>query len=183
MAAVVQLPEPPPCYGVFSTQAEGQHYFWKGWGPGRRENIVSIFNVYNEHWTGRHTFGNPPPGLVDGQCTFLSNKLFVFGGSDGNSLTNGIYKLDMIDFQWSQLASGANPSKVPIPKKGCGLVPVNERTLACFGGHGLCPSEASPLFIKDKNHTNSSGWTNELHFFDIVESKSASLRIPRVALL
>ena len=177
MASIVQLPEPTPCYGVFSAQAEGQHFFWKGWGPGRKENILAVFNIYNEHWNGRHTFGTQPLGVVDGQCTFLDNKLFMFGGSDGSSLTSDLYKLDAIDFHWSKLGSGTDPPNGPIAKKGCGLIPANEKTLACFGGHGICPSEASPLFIKDKNHTNGSGWTNELHFFDIEESKSLSVQI------
>ena len=48
-----------------------------------------------------------------------------------------------------------------------------DRELLLFGGDGISsgPSQPGAKFIKDSNYSYGSGWTNELHLFDLKEGE------------
>ena len=60
-------------------------------------------------------------------------------------------------------------------KVGCGMVSFHQDKLAVFGGYGIPrgPTQPGAMFTKNTNHTDGSGWSNELHVFDITEGRSA----------
>ena len=48
-----------------------------------------------------------------------------------------------------------------------------DRKLLLFGGYGYPsgPTQTGAKFIKDSNYSGGSGWTNELHLFDLKEGE------------
>ena len=140
--------EPSPCMRALSAEAGGLHY---SWGGRKAVATIGVYNVETEQWTLTPTTGSPPPGLRSGGCVIILNHLYCFGGWDGSCLFNDLYKLNLETFQWSKVHPNNDPSMWPEPKYSCGLVPVDARTLVCFGGWG------------------DGQWTNEFHLFNIQE--------------
>ena len=165
----VQLVEPPACWGAFSTQADGHHYIWRG-NSQEKATSIGVYNVQTEQWTLTPTTGPPPPGYCHGACTSICNHLYCFGGWNGSSRINDLYKLNLETFQWSKVYPKNAPSEWPIGKVVCGLVSSSERTLACFGGWGIEPTHVQHGSTHIRDRTGSGiGWTNEFHLFDIQE--------------
>ena len=161
--------EPPACVEAFSAEAGGLHYLWRGSGR-EKTTSIGVYDVQTEQWTLTPTTGPPPPGLhnVGCGCTIMMNYLYCFGGTDGSSRFNDLYKLNLETFQWSKVNPQNNSSEQPIYKFGCGLVAVNERTLVCFGGYGREPTHVLPGSTFTWGYGNR-GWTNEFHLFDTQE--------------
>ena len=159
--------EPPGCVNAFSAEAGGLHYSWRGKGSEKTISI-GVYDVQTEQWTLTPTTGPPPPGLWVGGCAVMMKHLYCFGGFDGSSRFNDIHKLNLETFQWSKVHTTKNLSGLPICKVGCGLVAVNERTLACFGGYGSEPTHVQPgsTFTRVSRR---EGLTNEFHLFDTQE--------------
>ena len=141
--------EPPPCYRPFTTEANGLHYVWRGYGPGKDATTIRIYNVQSEQWMVQPTTGPPPPGQDGGGCTAVMNHLYCFGGCLGGlSYCSDLHKLNCQSFEWSKIHPTNERSLWPSKKGYCGLVAVDETTLACFRGW------------------RESGYTNEFHLFD-----------------
>ena len=147
--------KPPACVGAFTTTANGLHYVLRGSDPAVQATTIGIFNPTNEEWTLQPTTGTPPPGLANGGCASIGNDLYCFGGSNGSSDFNDLHKLNLETFHWSKVHPRNDQTNWPMPKDGCGFAAVDKRTLCCFGG-----------FTKD------SGWTNEIHLYDVQEGTS-----------
>ena len=156
--AMDALVEPPACSAAFSAEAGGLHYLWRGKGPGEKSTTIGINNPLTEQWTLQSTTGPPPPGGYGGGCAAIGNHLYCFGGYDGSSFFNDLYELDLQSFRWRKLLPRNTPLEFPVCKSGCGVVAVDERNLACFGGYGIVP-----------DHKERTGWTDELHLIDVQE--------------
>ena len=141
--------EPPPCYLPFTTEANGLHYVWRGDGPGADATTIGVYNKENECWMVQPTTGRPPPGQYGGGFTTVMNHLYCFGGGYGLSYSNDLHKLNCQSFEWSKIHPRNEESLWPRRKAYCGLVAVNETTLACFGGYV------------------EGGYINEFHLFDL----------------
>ncbi len=63
--------------------------------------------------------------------------LHSFGGHDGSSYRNDIYKIDTTGFDLS-IINPKNPDDGPMKKNGCGMVPY-KKSLVIFGGVGDAP--------------------------------------------
>ena len=74
------------------------------------------------------------------------NHLYCFGGF---SYSNDLHKLNCQSFEWRKIYPRNEELLWPGRKGYCGLVAIDETTLACFGGNG------------------ESGRTNEFHLFDL----------------
>ena len=96
------------------------------------------------------------------------NNLYCLGGYDGSTWFNDLHELNLETFQWSNVHPKSNSSEQPIRKSSCGLVAVNERTLACYGGFGTAPThvQIGSTFTRS---IGREGQTNEFHLFDIQE--------------
>ena len=68
---------------------------------------------------------------------------------------------------WSQLSAVAEDG--PMRKDACGMVYFNSDKLAVVGGYGhpVGPVQLGSLFIPNERFADGSGWTNEIHIFDI----------------
>ena len=166
------LMEPSACVVPFCAEMDGRHYSLRGQGR-EKATTIGVYDVQTERWTLIPTSGSLSPGLWDGGCAIILNYLYCFGGWDDSSRYNDIYKLNLESFQWNKVNPRNDSSEQPICKASCGLIAVNERTLACFGGYSCEPKYAQPgsTFTKD---VGSNGWTNEFHLFDIQEGISES---------
>ena len=172
-----KLYEPFPRFQHGTAAVGGRGYLWGGRvedfsESGRRKlaSTIEIFDPYLETWEKHHTTGVPPPGLYNGACTSLLDSLYWFGGDVGISYYNSLHKLDPTTLEWRELQP-LNQVDGPMRKVGCGMVPFLQDKLAVFGGVGIPtgPSQPGVNFTKNTQLTDGSGWSNELHVFNITE--------------
>ena len=169
--------EPSPRWGHCATPVGGRCFLWGGRVPdfsasGRKKlaSTVEIFDPYLEMWEQQSTSGVTPPGLYHGTSVSLLDQLYSFRGFDGASLYNTLHMLDPTSLEWKQLRV-LNQADEPMRKFGCRMVPYGQDRLALFGGYGFPTSHTQPgaTFTKNSSYTSGSGWSNELHIFNINE--------------
>ena len=177
MTSISKLYEPSPKFGHGAAAVRGRCYLWGGrvhdFSESSRKKLAStveIFDPYLETWEKHHTTGVPPPGLYFGACTSLLDSLYWFGGGDGSSVYNSLHKLDPTTLEWRELQP-LNQADRPMRKYGCEMVSFLQDQLATFGGNGISvgPTQPGAMFTKNTDSTNGSGWSNELHVFDITK--------------
>ena len=165
--------EPPPRWGHYSALVGEKFYTWGGRTRDFMEKKAEIssslysFDQFLEFWTEERCSGVLPPGLYDGACTSAGHHLYVYGGGDESDYHGSLYQLNVKSLEWKCL-SRAGPTR----KDGCRMVPYNGK-LVLFGGYGGPPSrltQPGTQFVKGSNA--SSGWTNELHVFDLRKGKT-----------
>ncbi len=162
--------EPPPCALPFSAEADGRHYYWRGLCHRLGSNIIAVYDSRTEQWSLLPTTGPPPPGEWGGCSVCVGRCLYAFC-SHGHDYVNDMYKLDLDTLQWTKVET---TSDQPIKKSYCGLVSVDERTLFCFGGLGIGPTQPGSTFTRNTRYTDGRGWTNEFHLFDVKNGKCRS---------
>ena len=169
--------EPSPRFGHCATPVGGRCFLWGGCvtdssASGRKKLAltVEIFDPYLEVWEQQSTSGVPPPCLYLGTSVSLSDQLYSFGGKDDASYYNTLHTLDPNSLEWKQLRV-LNQAAGPMRKVGCGMVPYSQDRLALFGGYGIPTGPAQPgaTFVKNTSYSDGSGWSNELHIFNINE--------------
>ena len=145
--------KPLPRSSHAAVAVDNKLHMWGGWA-GQKEKSqklaqkLEVFDISTEHWEQKLTHGTPPPGLSNTAYTVLGSCLFVFGGDDGVSCHNSLFKLDLHTFQWEQVRV-SNPSSGPQRKDGCGMVSYGDNQLVVFAGY------------------TGSRYTDELHVFDL----------------
>ena len=128
---------------------------------------VEVYDCYSKTWVQRKTTGTPPPGLTNGACTSINNKLYTYSGDGGgDSLYTGtLSQLDTSTMEWKLLTSDIGPMK----KRGARMIALNGEQLAVLGGYGIPTSstQAGSTFVRSSSSSDGSGWTNEFHIFNI----------------
>ena len=138
----------------------------------RLASTVNIFNHALEQWEEKDLTGDTPSGLLYGAAsTSLDSNLYFFGGHDGSTFNNNLFKISYQDdgYQCSRLPrSGAG--NCPMPKAGAGLLAFGDN-LGVFGGYGIPidPNQPGTTFIKKREVSDGSGWTNEFHVYNLKE--------------
>ena len=160
--------ELPPCSSLFSAEADGLHYCWRGYGPNERSNSLFVYECSTETWSMKSTTGPVHPGLLGGCSVIMHKYLHSFGGANGSTYYNDMSKLDLDTLQWSKVQTTGSQ---PIRKAGCGLVRVDERTLCCIGGYGTGPTQPGLTFTRNTDYSDGRGWTNEIHLFDVQDGR------------
>ena len=145
--------EPLPRADHTAVAVDNKLHMWGGRTGSRQKSQevaqkVEVFDISTELWEQKPTHGTLPPGLWDTAYTVVGSCLFVFGGYDGGSCHNSLFKLDLQSFQWEQVQV-SNPSSGPQKKRGCGMVSYGDNQLVVFGGY------------------TDRVWTDELHVFDL----------------
>ncbi len=166
--------EPSPRFGQFSALVEGKLCVWGGRTKDfykKKSDLASSvhrFDPLQESWENNITSGPTPPGLYDGACASAGHHLYHYGGSDGSQRHGSLHQLDTRSWRWKQLSGPGGPMR----KSGCGMV-AYKSSLVVFGGYGA-PSGPTPPgaeLILSTKYTDSRGWTNELHTFDLEEGE------------
>ena len=165
-----ELYEPSPRYGHYATAVDGQLYLYSGRTvrytaeKEKLQSLVEVLDPLTETWTQKTTEGDIPPGMFSGACTSTGQDLFTFGGRDGKSRYGDLHRLKPTrnSLRWTRLTSVAK-------KSGCGMVCFNSKHLLLFAGYCPLPTDIQPgaVFTRNTPYTDGSGWTNELHLFDL----------------
>ena len=128
---------------------------------------LEVYDCYSKTWVQRKTTGTPPPGLLNGACTSINNKLYTYGGYVGGDspFTGTLSQLDTSTMEWKLLTSDIGPMK----KQGARMIAVNGEQLAVLGGVGIptSPTQPGSSFVRDSSRSDGRGWTNEFHIFNI----------------
>ena len=130
-------------------------------------HVIDLFDPYLEVWRQLNTTGTPHPGLDGAACASVADDVYMYGGSSGERIEGVLTYFDMKKLTWSQLCPEATAG-APMRKYGCGLIIVHENIIV-IGGYGIPtgPTQLGASFIKNYNLSNCSGWTNEVHSFNI----------------
>ena len=135
------------------------------------KRTIKDFDVFHETWSSFHAGGSPPLGIYGGASTSLSNNIYYYGGTySGTDYQGSLHKWDSSTMSWNQLKEHEN--KGPIKKGACAMISHNEE-IVLFGGRGIPtgPIQQGSKFIVSKKFTDGSGWTNELHSFNLQEGE------------
>ena len=175
-----KLYEPAARRDHVSFLVERKVYLWGGAtqdsASGDQDELarhIEQFDPYLEKWSQFNTAGTPHPGLKYTACASHGNHVYMYGGQgtkyeDVLSCLNFAVKTPT----WSQLC----PAKAvggPMRKALCGMVHFHDDKLAVIGGFG-CPNgpiQPGSVFFRNPIATSGSGWTNEIHIFDIIQGK------------
>ena len=161
MAARHTSYEPLPRFSHAAVAVDNKLHMWggrAGWAGSKEKSQKiaqkhEVFDISTEQWVQKPTHGTPPSGLWDTAYAVVGSCLFVFGGYDGVSRHNSLFKLDLLTFQWEQVRV-LNPSSGPQKKWGCEMVSFGDNQLVVFAGY------------------TGSERTDELHVFDLNKGES-----------
>ena len=164
------MSEPEERWGHFACSTQRKTFMW---GGGNIKNTsIEEYDSYLESWTSRKCHGNAPRGCYYGACASNNDRLYSYGGFDvDGDFRGGLGELNTTTLKWSSL-SPESAANGPMKKRGAGLVYFGENKIAVVGGWGIPTGPAQPgsRFVKSGS-SNGSGWTNEIHVFDLTESK------------
>ena len=153
MAAHHTSYEPLPRSGHAAVAVDNKLHMWGGKAGSKEKSReeahkIEVFDISKELWEQKPTHGTSPPGLWGTAYTVVGSCLFVFGGYDGESRHNTLFKLDLRSFQWEQVPV-STPYSGPQRKRGCRMVSYGDNQLVVFAGY------------------TGSAHTDELHVFDL----------------
>ena len=160
---------PPPKTHSFVAASEDKLYLWGGFKDAE-PNCVHIYSVKTEAWMREITKGShPPAGLWGGGCSVSGQHIYLYGGSDGSTLSGSLYKMNADNWSWCKLS---NCSAGPLRKRGCSMIAYKDQ-LFVVGG---CYSHIKESYSKQPESRYERGWTNELHCYSFtIGKREASL--------
>lgn len=165
------ISEPSPRRDHFSAPVEDKLYVWGGTGGLEKSVVTSIVHHYDpdsETWNNNTCEGPHPPGIREGACASTDHHLYTYGGFNEQMDVQGtLHLLDTRSRRWKLISSEGGPMK----KTGCRMV-IYDSKIVLFGGYGEPSGPIQPGAQFDKvTGTGSSGWTNELHTFNLKEGE------------
>ncbi len=94
----------------------------------------------------------------------------MFGGHDNTSFRASLHQLDTTSITWTQISPRHDSG--PMRKAECGMIHHNN-TLIVIGGYGISSGElqSGSQFTEHKEYQDGRGWTNEIHMYNISQSK------------
>ena len=134
----------------------------------RLASAVEVFDSNTELWMRKEVAGDAPAAGVFGAASAaVKGDLFTFGGHDGSKFYNSLHRLENVS-QWLQLCPENEKADSPMAKSDAGMVRIGDNVLL-FGGFGIPhgPIQPGATFTKAPGQSDGSGWTNELHIFNI----------------
>ena len=128
---------------------------------------IELFDPIKDFWRQLTTRGTPHPGLSAVACASFGGYLYTFGGFDGEQLHSTLSRLELKTLTWSQLSAVAEDG--PMRKDASGMVHFDSNKLAVIGGYGhpAGPIQLGSSFIPNEKFTDGTGWTNEIHVFNV----------------
>ena len=132
------------------------------------KKVVQIYECSTESWKELATTGTPPPGINGCSTSYSDHILYLFGGGDGISFDASLHQLDTRSMTWSQLSPQHDSG--PMRKSSCQMIHLNS-TLIVIGGYGIPSGELQSGSQFTENYQDGGGWTNEIHVYNISQSK------------
>ena len=157
-------------------------YVWGGRTRSYCQEKLTYFEEFDSNKRSWRTLkdieGISHPGVSQVACASFGDFLYFYGGNDGQDFNNILSQLDLKEKTWIQL-SRENASLSPMKKDSCGMAHFTtqsgERKLIVMCGYGKInggSTDAASSFSEDKNSKKGgTGWTNEIHMFDITKGK------------
>ncbi|ORY95768.1 hypothetical protein BCR43DRAFT_506213 [Syncephalastrum racemosum] len=110
-------------------------YFWGGQRNG--QFLSDMFYITTDlseglRWDYIIAKNEGPAGRAGHVSVVFDNKLFIFGGTDGDHLYNDIWTFDLQTLLWKQVAAAGY---IPVPREGCSASLVGD-VMYVFGGRG-----------------------------------------------
>jgi hypothetical protein len=180
-----KLYEPAARYAHVSFLVDGKVYSWGGAtqdvASGHRDEIVQLgrrveqFDPYLEIWSQLNTAGTPHLGLMCAVCASHGEHVYMYGGQGAKiEGTVSCLNFGVKTPTWSQLCP-AETVGGPMRKGWCGMVHFHDDKLAVIGGYGYPngPIQPGSVFIGNSTAADGSGWTNEIHIFDISQGSGS----------
>ena len=180
----MQVYEPAARFWHASYSLNNQVYVWGGrtvdFETGSEANKIKLrscieqFNPDLEVWRQLNTAGTPHPGLIDAASVSDGENVFTYGGYSGERLEGVLSRLNLETLTWSQLSP--ETAGGPMRKYGCGLIIVQDK-LVLIGGHGIPtgPIQPQATFVRDTRFTDGSGWSNEIHEFNMSQGNHSQV--------
>ena len=137
-------------------------------------SCIEQFNPDLEVWRQLNTAGTPHPGLANAACVSDGENVFMYGGYSGKRYEGVLSRLNLETLTWSQLSP--ETAGGPMRKEGCGLIIVQDK-LVLIGGYGYPtgPIQPQATFVWDTKFTDGSGWTNEIHEFNMSQGSHSQV--------
>ncbi|OGL46301.1 MAG: hypothetical protein A2161_00040 [Candidatus Schekmanbacteria bacterium RBG_13_48_7] len=123
------------------------------------------FNVYSQAWDWRELHPvSVPPGLSGNKGSLIGFNFYIFGGTDGVSLFNSLYYMDLRVPEWFFIT----PSGIDIPSSRYGHTMVrgivdSEEVLLVFGGDdGLLQKDLWYYIVASNQWKQMAGATGDI---------------------
>ena len=169
----VEDAEPQPRWGHLAVTLGSKVYVWGGKGSTTEDRrFLRVFEMHTKKWLRRRTKGTLPHGYIACAYTLIGSVLYVFGGTDGPSYYNDIYRIELDKTLKWEKCKVRNPDQkqnqdqeenpVPMKKRSTGMIARKTKTgyeLVVFGGYGAPCADSLP--------GSTSHRTNEVHTFNI----------------
>ena len=165
--------EPSPRFGHYSALVEDKFCVWGGRTKDflqEKSELASSIHSFDRSWSSRIIPNLVESGLYHGACASAGHHVYLYGGYDGSCHHSSLHQLDTRSCTWKQLSSAG-----PMRKSACGMI-AHDSKLVLFGGYGVPsgPIQPGAEFIKHRDFTDSRGWTNEVHTFDLKEGEGVT---------
>ena len=155
---------PPPRFAASVASVRDKVYLWGGKVDcGTRESEtekVYMYDINTEIWQQKVTRSYLRTMFPLSGCGYSSvgQYIYIYGGHDGVSYSQILYKLDTHESTWSILScfSPAGPAM----KEGCGVIPYKDQIIV-FGGW------CDQLDLVQPGSRYEEKKTNEIHCFDL----------------
>ena len=166
--------EPEPRYGSRATVVGQSVFMYRGvlqaYQGKSKVTVCSrceVFNGDSSEWIRMDTVGSKPDAYQYFSTTSIGDHIYYYGGYDGTTNTDQLLELDSRTMKLKELIP-RNSNEGPMKKRDCGLVSFRNDRLLVWGGYGIhTTTQPGSRFVPDTARTDGSGWTNELHCYDI----------------
>ncbi|KAI8060069.1 hypothetical protein BC940DRAFT_337901 [Gongronella butleri] len=123
----------------------GVMYVWGGQCGGHCFREILAFNTNNypdnPHWELVHNGADGPAGRFGHASVVYENRMYIFGGSDGERMYNDIWMFDFHSRTWSQIPAAGF---IPSARENCGVALVDD-AMYIIGGRDSEFQELSDL--------------------------------------
>ncbi len=168
--------EPSPRVQAAASASFEQLYVYGGYVDNFDENkrqlrtVIQIYECSTESWKELPTTGIQPPGICEYATSYSGHIHYLFGGDDGTSFHASLHQLDTRSMTWKQLSPQHDSG--PMMKSACHMIYCND-SLIVIGGCGIPSGElqSGSQFTKNIGYQDVRGWTNEIHMYNISQSK------------
>ena len=136
---------------------------------------IDVFDPIKETWSKLPTKGDYPPYVCNYARAVVGTSFYIYGGYDVGLDHGSLYTFDTTTATWS-LVCDHDPKKGPLKKTGCRMAAFGHK-LFLFAGYAKMPEETEQRknFSEDTREElrpffkAATGFTNEMHFFDLNE--------------